>query len=81
MVVVHGLSSSEARGIFLDQGLNSCLLHWKNSDEKLRDRAFKTPFYDKNVNRHTHPIPAPHLALALISTEVKTTDQPWVSRG
>ena len=29
--VVHGLSSSEARGIFLDQGLNSCLLHWQDS--------------------------------------------------
>ena len=29
VVVVHGLSSSEARGISLDQGLNSCLLHWQ----------------------------------------------------
>ena len=31
MVVVHRLSSSEARGIFLDQGLNSYLLHWQDS--------------------------------------------------
>ena len=31
MVVVHGLSSSEACGFFLDQGLNSCLLHWQDS--------------------------------------------------
>ena len=29
--VAHGLSSSEARGIFLDQALNSCLLHWQDS--------------------------------------------------
>lgn len=31
VVVVHNLSSSEARGIFLDQGLNSCLLHCQDS--------------------------------------------------
>ena len=31
MVLVHSLSSSEARGFFLDQGLNSCLLHWQDS--------------------------------------------------
>ena len=28
IVVVHGLSYSEACGIFSDQGLNPCLLHW-----------------------------------------------------
>ena len=27
IVVAHGLSSSEARGIFLDQGLNLCVFH------------------------------------------------------
>ena len=27
VAVVHGLSCSEARGIFLDQGLNLCPLH------------------------------------------------------
>ena len=26
--MVHGFSCSEACGIFLDQGLNRCLLHW-----------------------------------------------------
>ena len=31
MVVVPSLRSSEAPGIFLDQGLNSCLLHWQDS--------------------------------------------------
>ena len=28
-VEAHGLSCSAARGIFLDQGLNSCILHWQ----------------------------------------------------
>ena len=28
-VVAHGLSCSAARGIFPDQGLNPCLLHWQ----------------------------------------------------
>ena len=26
---MYGLSCSEACGIFLDQGLNQCLLHWQ----------------------------------------------------
>ena len=29
VVVVHGLSCSEACGIFPDQGLNPCPLHWQ----------------------------------------------------
>ena len=29
VVVAHGLSCSAACGIFLDQGLNLCLLHWQ----------------------------------------------------
>ena len=29
VVVAHGLSCSAARGIFLDQGLNPCPLHWQ----------------------------------------------------
>ena len=29
VVVAHGLSCSEARGIFLDQGSNPCSLHWQ----------------------------------------------------
>ena len=28
-IVAHGRSCSRACGIFLDQGLNSCLLHWQ----------------------------------------------------
>ena len=29
VVLVHGLSCSAVCGIFLDQGLNSCPLHWQ----------------------------------------------------
>ena len=29
VVVAHGLSCSAACGIFPDQGLNPCLLHWQ----------------------------------------------------
>ena len=29
VAVVPGLSCSKARGIFLDQGLKLCLLHWQ----------------------------------------------------
>ena len=29
VVAAHGLSCSVACGIFLDQGLNSCPLHWQ----------------------------------------------------
>ena len=29
VVVAHGLHCSEACGIFPDQGLNACLLHWQ----------------------------------------------------
>ena len=29
VVVMHGLHCSMARGIFLDQGSNPCLLHWQ----------------------------------------------------
>ena len=33
--VVHGLSCSTACGIFLDQGLNSCPLHWQVDSQPL----------------------------------------------
>ena len=29
VIVAHGLSCSEACGIFRDQGSNPCLLHWQ----------------------------------------------------
>ena len=35
VVVVHGLSCSTACGIFLDQGLNPCLLQWQKDSLSL----------------------------------------------
>ena len=35
MVVAHGLSYSEACGIFPDQGLNPCPLHWHGDSYSL----------------------------------------------
>ena len=35
VVVAHGLSCSEARGIFPDQGLNLCPLHWQADSQPL----------------------------------------------
>ena len=36
VVVVHGLSCSEACGIFPDQGSNPCPLHWQVDSQPLR---------------------------------------------
>ena len=36
LVVVHGLSCPAAREIFLDQGLDTCLLHWQADSLPLR---------------------------------------------
>jgi len=33
--VAHGLSGSEACGVFSDQGVNSCLLHWQADSSPL----------------------------------------------
>ena len=38
-VVVHELSCSVAHGIFLDQGLSPCLLHWQEDSSPLRQRS------------------------------------------
>ena len=48
-LVVHGLSCSEARGIFPDQGSNPCLLHWQLDSLPLSHQgspslSFKIPF-------------------------------------
>ena len=39
VVVAHGLSCSEACGIFMDQGLNPCLLHWQVGSLPLSHRG------------------------------------------
>ena len=44
VVVVHGLSCSVACGIFPDQGLNSCLLHWQADSLSLSHQGRPTFF-------------------------------------
>ena len=44
IVVVHWLSSSEACGIFPDQGSNPCLLHWQVDSLPLSPQG--SPGYD-----------------------------------
>ena len=39
VVVMHGVSCSEARGIFPDQGSNLCLLHWQADSLSLSHQA------------------------------------------
>ena len=42
VVVAHGLSCLVACGIFLDQGLNPCLLHWQADSEPLNHKGSPT---------------------------------------
>ena len=39
VVVAHGLHCSVAYGIFLDQGLNTCLLHWQTESRPLHHQG------------------------------------------
>ena len=39
VIVAHGLSCSEACGIFPDQGLNPCPLHWQADSQPLRHQG------------------------------------------
>ena len=43
IVVVPGLSSSSACGIFVDQELNPCLLHWQVDSLLLSHQGSPTP--------------------------------------
>ena len=48
--MVHGLSCSAACGIFLDQGLNLCPLHWEVDSQPLRHQGSPNPFYFNYIN-------------------------------
>ena len=51
VVVAHGLSCSAACGIFPDQGLNPCPLHWQADSQPLRHQGSpKKIFKEKNNN-------------------------------
>ena len=45
VVVVHGLSRSTACGIFPDQGLNLCPLHWQADSQPLRHQGSHLSIY------------------------------------
>ena len=47
VVGVHGLSSPEACGIFLDQGLNLCPLHWRVDSCLCTIREVQLPHFVK----------------------------------
>ena len=51
LVVVPGLSCSTACGIFLDQGLNPCPLHWQ-TDFKLLDHQGSPRTFTLNMKRN-----------------------------
>ena len=48
VVVAHGLSCSAACGIFLDQGLNLCRLHWPADSSPLHHQGSPIPVFLKN---------------------------------
>ena len=56
VIVAHGPSCSAARGIFPDQGLNPCALHWQADSQPLRHQgspqsdSFKTLLYPSSVH-------------------------------
>ena len=54
VVVMHGLSRSMACGIFPDQGLNPCLLHWEADSSPLSHQGSPNPVY-LEVCCLTHP--------------------------
>ena len=45
VVVAHGFSCSVACGIFPDQGLNPCPLHWQADSEPLCHQGSPCPFF------------------------------------
>ena len=48
VVVAHGPSCSAACGIFPDQGLNPCPLHWQADSQPLHHQGSPGVFFDDN---------------------------------
>ena len=70
VVVLRGLSCSIARGIFLEQGLNPCPLHWQTGSLLLNHRGSLLATFEKNllftVNLMVYFFPPSFLGLELI---------------
>ena len=54
VIVAHGSSCSAACGIFPDQGLNPCPLHWQADSQPLRHQGSLGVLYFYLVNLATH---------------------------
>ena len=50
VVVAHGLSCSVTCGIFLNQGLNRCLLHWQVGSYPLEHQGVPSPGNTFNID-------------------------------
>ena len=53
VIVAHGPSCSAACGIFPDQGLNPCALHWQADSQSLRHQGSPPKFFFNN--KHLKP--------------------------
>ena len=51
VVVAHGPSGSTACGIFPDQGLNPCPLHWQADSQPLRHQGSPTIAYERQFGK------------------------------
>ena len=84
IVMAHGLSCSTACGIFPDQGLNLCLLHWQADflllthqetaaeDIKKRWQQYTEELYKKDLNDpDNHDGVITHLEPDILEFEVK----------
>ena len=77
-LVTHGFSCSAARGIFLDQGSNSCLLHWQadslplshQRSDQIRSVAQSCPTLCDPMNRSTPGLPVHHQLPEFTQTHV-----------
>ena len=81
IVLVHGLSCCQACGLFLDQGSNSCLLHWqadwatREAPSCLFEKSLPLSTSDLTLSHCsfcvclTRPCPRPHNLLQLACAE------------
>ena len=78
VVVVHGFSCSTARGIFLDQGLNPCPLHWQADSYPLDHQRSPNPPSLKPMFHIAFKIPhsLPFLSLVVPSQPPQVVPNP-----
>ena len=76
VVVAHGSSCSAACGIFPDQGLNLCPLHWQADSQLLRHQGSPLPFLltpvCKNCLSPEEPLKRPRLGCLYFSIRLRS---------